>query len=90
MRYATIFKPLKEIRSSLDDSSTVIRYIFNDSSLLARAINRSAHHLVKIDTAGLQQKISMVLLNHAGEQQQLQNLYELYNILWKPVASFVA
>ena len=89
MRYATIFKPLREIRSSLNDSSTVIRYIFNDSSLLALIINKNGQQLVQIDTTGLQQKISMVLLNRASEQEQLQNLNELYKIVWEPVDPFV-
>ncbi len=89
MRYATIFKPLREIRSSLNDSSTVIRYIFNDSSLLALVINKNSQHLIRIDTNGLQQKINMILLNRATEQEQLQNLNDLYKIVWEPVAAFV-
>ena len=90
MRYASIFKPLREIRSSLDDSSTAIRYIFNDSSLLALVINKNSQQLVHIDTAGLQQKINIVLLNRAGEQEQLQNLHDLYDILWKPIAPLIS
>jgi len=50
MRYATLFKPLNELQSSLADSTTVIRYFETDSSFVALVINKKNKKMMRIET----------------------------------------
>jgi CHAT domain-containing protein len=90
LRYAAIFKPAHEVQALLPDSTTMIRYFFVDTTLMALVLDGRNRHLVKIPVKDLQDKLNAVLGYSNAETRQLQNLYELYNMLWAPLQPFIA
>lgn len=89
MRYATIFRSLPELQSSLPDSSALIRYFFTDTSLVALVVDKNIKTIVRLNNKGLEEKVNQLLLNPTNGDVQLPILYDLYQMLWQPVASFV-
>ncbi len=90
MRYAAIFKRAHEVQSLLPDSTTMIRYFFVDTTLMALVLDGRNRQLVQIKSYGLSEKLSGVLAYGTSETSQLQNLFELYNMLWAPLQPFIA
>lgn len=89
IRYATLFKSLPELQSSLPDSTTVIRYFFVDSSLHGLVADRQNKNLIQLSSTGLDEKISSVLLTASNEKELLPVLHQLYVQLWEPMKAFI-
>lgn len=89
MRYATLFKPLQQLQSSLADSTTVIRYIHTDSSFVALAIDKANKQMVRINKEGIEEGITALLSNNTSEKIQLSVLHDLYKELWQPIEPFI-
>jgi CHAT domain-containing protein len=89
MRYATLFKPLQQLQSSLTDSITVVRYIQTDSSFVALVIDRTNKKMVRINKEGIEEEITALLSNTATEKDQLSILHYLYQKLWQPIEPFI-
>ncbi|MEI9943643.1 MAG: CHAT domain-containing tetratricopeptide repeat protein [Chitinophagaceae bacterium] len=89
MRYATIFKSLPELQSGLPDNSTVVRYFFTDTSLMALVADKTNKKIVRINNNGLEESINSLLLHHSNEKMELPALYDLYKTVWEPVAPFI-
>ncbi len=90
MRYAAIFKPANEVQALLPDSTTVIRYFYVDTTLMALVLDGRNRQLIKINTSDLAGKLSGVLGYTAYETAQLQALHDLYKMLWAPLQPFIA
>ena len=86
LRYASIFKPLQQLQAGIPDSSTVVRYFFVDSSLLVLVADKQHKFITRISSNGLEEKINKIFSSTTGEKEMLPVLYELYTMLWKPVA----
>lgn len=89
MRYATLFKPLQQLQSSLADSTTVIRYIQTDSSFIALAIDRHNKKMLRINKEGLENEITALLSNTIDEKVQKSILYDLYKKIWQPLEPYI-
>jgi CHAT domain-containing protein len=89
MRYATLFKPLQQLQSSLPDSITVIRYIETDSSFIALAIDKRNKKMIHLNNEGLKEEITALLTTTISEKTQLFILYDLYKKLWQPIEPFI-
>jgi CHAT domain-containing protein len=87
MRYGSIFKPLPELQSSIPTGSSLIRYFFVDSSLLALVADSTNKTLIKLNNDRLENKITALLQNNTSEKEQTKLLYELYKKLWLPLES---
>ena len=89
LRYATLFRSVPELQATLPANTTLVRYYFVDTSLVALVADRKNKKLVTFDTAGLKENISMFLRHTAGEKEQLAMLHQLYLQVWAPLAPFV-
>jgi CHAT domain-containing protein len=88
MRYATLFKPIEELQSSLADSITVIRYFDMDSLFIALVIDKKNKKLTHINKKGLEEEITVLLSDTASEKSYLSGSYDLYKKLWQPIEPF--
>ncbi|RYY30961.1 MAG: CHAT domain-containing protein [Chitinophagaceae bacterium] len=86
MRYATLSRPISELQEDLSDSTTLIRYIYCDSRLLALVVDKKHKQLIPLNSDSLDENISK-LLTIADEKRQLPLLYDLYRQVWEPIAS---
>ena len=89
MRYETLFKSLPELQTTFTDNITVVRYFFVDTSLLALVIDKHEKKLISLNSNRLNNKIDSLLKGNQNEKGQLAILHELYNTLWKPIASYI-
>lgn len=87
MRYATIFKTLPELQSSLPDSTTIIRFFFVDSSLYALVADNASRELIELSIDGLEGKINTLVSSGGRENELIPVLHDLHEMLWKPIAS---
>ena len=89
MRYASIFRPIREVQPSLPDEVTFVRYFFVDKALMAFVMDRQQKHIIEIATTSLEKNIS--LLTHAAtdEATSVDILYNLYHQLWSPISKYV-
>jgi tetratricopeptide (TPR) repeat protein len=90
MRYADIYKPAHEVQATLPNSTTVVRYFFVDTTLMALVMDSQIKHLVTIHSQDLATKLDNVLGYTASESTQLKSLNELYRMLWAPLKPYVA
>lgn len=85
MRYGSIFKPLPQLQSSIPANTTLIRYFFIDSSLMAFVADSSLKQLIQLDSRNLENNIASLLQYNQTEEEQLKQLNGLYNKLWLPL-----
>jgi hypothetical protein len=89
MRYATIFRSLPELQSSIPDNSSLVRYFFVDTNLLALVVDKKEKKIVHLTSKGLEERVNTALWNAANEKVQLPILQELHEQVWKPLAPFI-
>lgn len=88
MRYATIEIPIDQIIDNIPPDVTIVRYFFVGDELYAFVGNKNNQKLIAIDSTTHQElndKISSVVLNQFNEHMLFDDLYKLYNDLWKPL-----
>lgn len=87
MRYEAIFKSLPQLQTAIPNATTVVRYFFIDSSLHALVFDKSSKKIVDIDASGIHKKINSLFINATkDESNYISTLYQLYELLWKPLA----
>lgn len=89
MRYETIFKSLPQLQATLPVATTVVRYFFIDSTLQALVMDKSNKKIISLDAAGITDKVNVLLQPMAKEEDNTAVLYELYQVLWKPLREAV-
>lgn len=89
LRYASISKSLKQLERKIPVSSTVVRYIFIEDGLYAFIITSKAISMVEIETDRLQERIAEISKKTELLQPAFVLQSELYNILWRPLETFI-
>lgn len=89
LRYATLFRSLPKLKSAIPPQTTLIRYYFVDSSLMALIADGADQKIISLSSSGLEDKVRKFLLHNSKEKEQLALLYDLYTQLWAPLASYV-
>lgn len=89
MRYETIVRTLPDLQVALPDSTTVVRYFFVDSSLMAFVIDKKSKTLVELKNNQLESKVNAILAEQYNEKALLPLLHSLYSELWQPLSSLV-
>lgn len=89
MRYASIFRSLKEIQSGLPEKTTVVRYFFVGKQLLAFVVDREQKKMFRLNTNKLEENIVSLLKFSTDARQTGAMLHELYNQLWLPISKNV-
>lgn len=87
MRYGSIFKPLPQLQSSIPHNTTLIRYFFVDSLLMAFVADSTHKELIQLDGRNLENNIASLLQYNKTEEEQVKQLNGLYNKLWLPLRS---
>jgi hypothetical protein len=85
LKYASIFKTWQPNLSSLPANTTVIRYLFAGSQLVALVMDRQQKKEFLLDTTGLTPYIRLLSANTMNAASTGEVLYKLYNSLWKPL-----
>nr|WP_321232835.1 CHAT domain-containing tetratricopeptide repeat protein [uncultured Psychroserpens sp.] len=83
MRYATIEKSLDNLKNSVSDNTTIIRYLFVNDDLFAFVINSNKQTFHKLETDNLTKKIDDVTQSVFNTENTKKTLHLLYNQLWK-------
>jgi len=86
MRYGSIFKSLPQLQAALPVATTVVRYFFIDSSLHALVLDKSSKKIIGLDAIGINEKINALVVAGNDESNSMAALYQLYEVLWKPLA----
>ncbi len=84
LRFASISKSLKDIESKVPENTTIVRYLYTDEALYANLISKSGIKLFKLNTEGLNSKISNLQDENSMFQNSLSLSHELYQQLWSP------
>lgn len=86
MRYATIFHTLPEMHQLIPTDITLVRYYLLDSAMVVLVADRENKRIATLDISGLSDKIEKIFESGIDERNQLQILYDLYKMIWAPIA----
>jgi len=89
LRYATIFKTLPDLQSSIPEHTTLVRYYFMDETLVALVADKHRKTIIRLSAEGLDKKIGEFLEHRLREEDQLALLHGLYKQLWAPLAGVI-
>lgn len=89
MRYASIFRSMPELQSSLPANTTLVRYFFTGKRLVALVADSTSKKLVSLESQNLESRIAGLLQLGYQEKPATTILNSLYQSLWTPVASAV-
>jgi CHAT domain-containing protein len=89
LRYAALYKSLAQLQTGLPPKTTLVRYFFVDTSLVALVADNTRHTIISLNAEGLDEKITGFLKHTSGEKEQLRSLHELYKQLWAPLQSYI-
>ncbi|MDG5490554.1 CHAT domain-containing protein [Psychroserpens sp. SPM9] len=84
LRFASIAKSLKDIKTKLPENTTIVRYIYIDKELYVNLISKSGIEIFKLHPEGLNSKITSLQDENALFQNNYNLSHELYQQLWKP------
>lgn len=85
LRYATLFYKLPELQELIPDNTTLVRYYYTDTSLVALVADHKNKKIVRLNADGLASMVNTILQNTTGEQEQLKMLYQLHQQIWAPL-----
>ena len=86
MRYASIFKSVKEIQPGLPQKVTIVRYFFVGKDLMALVVNQQEKHLYQLQTTSIEKNITALSQPTTGAKQTIDLLHTLYQQLWAPLS----
>jgi CHAT domain-containing protein len=89
IRYATIFKNMDCIQSSIPENTTVIRYFFIEKELFALVMDSKMRQIFPLITDSLEEKISLLLEQGLDVEKTSVVLYDLHGKLWLPFSKSV-
>ena len=90
MRYASIFRSLPELQSTLPANTTLVRYFFTGGRLVALVADSVSKKLVSLDNYNLESQIAGLLQQGYQEKPAAATLSSLYQVLWAPLAPAVS
>ncbi len=89
LRYATLFKPLPQLQSSLPEDATLVRFYFVDTALVVLVADSARKNVVTLSTAGLEKLIGS-LQSNLKEDAHLAVLHQVYKQLWTPLEKYIS
>ncbi|MFD2725451.1 CHAT domain-containing protein [Hyunsoonleella rubra] len=89
MRYASIEEPLDNLHKDIPKNTTVVRYMYVDTTLYGLVLSKSHKELFKLNHKGVSDAISNLAENQSDMESTSNNLYQLYEQLWKPFKSSI-
>lgn len=84
-RYGKIEKSLPEIQQSLPPNTSLIRYIFVESALLALVIDSKEIKMVRLPQGQIEILINQFSTHIGDSEKALPSLNQLYHLLWAPI-----
>jgi CHAT domain-containing protein len=88
MRYASVVQPLADLKYTIEENTTLIRYFFSDQILNALIISKGKEHLVPLKSSNL--KCISKISDYKTEFLTLTGcLKSLYDELWLPFEHLV-
>ncbi|WP_419213978.1 CHAT domain-containing protein [Maribacter sp. X9] len=88
MRYASIVKPLKNLNQNIAPNTTLVRYFSDGDDQYAYVYSADAVNLIKLDLLKTSCITSISDYSTVGDEL-FDCLYQLYQVLWKPLESLV-
>lgn len=89
LRYASIDTDLTGLRNQIPKETTILRYVFIDDQLYVYVLDAEDEELVLLEKENLDQIIEVSSSFGASEAEVSFALYNLYVMLWKPIAKKV-
>lgn len=89
MRYASLFKSIKEIQPAIPSGTTVIRYFFTGKNLLALIVDQQQRRLIRLPAGSVEKQIAALASSSLGLTETADILHYLYGQLWKPVSPYI-
>lgn len=89
MRYASIFKSVKEVQSDLPSETSVVRYFFVGKNLLALVVDQQGKQLFRLSTTSLEENITAFSKATRDAKQSSEILYNLYQQVWAPLSKSI-
>jgi len=86
MRYGTVEKPIKDLQEKIPKNTTVVRYLFIEDYLYAFVVNSMSKKLISLDNTIVQGHLEQLAEENFSMVKNSKLLFELYNVLWKPLA----
>lgn len=87
MRYASIEEPLDNLRKYIPKNTTVVRYMYVDTTLHAFVISKDQKELFKLKTDNVSDFIKELAENQSDLEPVSHKLHQLYQQLWQPFES---
>ncbi|WP_353779318.1 CHAT domain-containing protein [Winogradskyella sp. 3972H.M.0a.05] len=84
MRYATIEESLTDLQENIDDTSTVVRYLFVESNLYAFIVTKNDKKLYKLDYDAVKHLSKYFTGNPTDISEASSYYHALYETLWAP------
>lgn len=89
LRFATLFQPVAGMYRRLPENTTLVRYYFVDTGLVAFVAHHDTGRLVRLSVPTLQKDIQHFLDQDLSEAATTAMLHRLYLQLWQPLKPFV-
>jgi len=90
MRYAEKALDLDRLGQLVKADMTIVRYLFCGDELFAFVMNEEKHALVRLETAGLADRVHRLRDFGTDADGTLNAAYDLYRMLWKPIENNVS
>lgn len=89
MRYQSVLSVPDNLYSSVPSGHTLVRYFFAGDSLYALVADNISRKIYSLSSTGLSENITRVISPLSSTSTVTDALFELYNLLWKPIVSGV-